>query len=305
MKQVTVSAPGKLMIMGEHGVVFGYPSLVTAVDTRMFVRAEFIDSGKDVIVAPQVKESRFVETVVDLFKEKFKIEQVVKIETRSDFLQTVGLGSSSAVTVATFRALADLVYRRLTLREIFDLSYQVTLKIQGVGSGFDIAAATFGGVIYYLYGGKKIEKLLTKRLPLVIGYSGVKADTPALICKVKRKYERKKEEIGKIFEEIGYLVDKAKRAILNADYPLLGRLMNQNHGLLCRLGVSTKKLDKMVEVAIENGAWGAKLSGAGGGDCMIALVDKNKRSLVETAIERVGGVIIKVDSGADGVRREN
>ncbi|MDH7476116.1 MAG: mevalonate kinase [Microgenomates group bacterium] len=302
--KIKVSAPGKLMLLGEHAVVYGYPCLVTAVDKRLYVQAEIINNKEDEIIAPQVKESRFVLESIAQFKAKFGLEKSVRIITKGDFSHRVGLGSSSAVTVATFKALSLLFKLPLTLREIFDLSYKVNLSIQGVGSGFDLATATYGRTIFFVTGGKIIEPLKINPLPLVVGYSGIKADTPFYIRKVAEAFKRRKEDLNQIFNEITKLVYQAKKAILKSEFKLLGELMTKNHQWLKKLGVSVPKLDKMVMAALEGGAYGAKLSGAGGGDCMIALVDQKNRRKVESAIKKIGGEIIKTKTNAKGVKLE-
>lgn len=302
--KIRVSAPGKLMLMGDHAVVYGFPCIVTAVDKRLYVEAEIINNKEDEIITPQVKESRFVlETIAD-FKEKFKLKKSVKIVTKGDFSHNVGLGSSSAVTVATFSALSSLFNVSLSKRQIFELSYKVNLKIQGLGSGFDIAAATYGGTLYFVTGGKAIEPLNIDLLPLVVGYSGVKADTPFYVRRVAETFKNRKNEMKLIFEKIAKLVESAKKSLREKNLKKLGRYMTDNHKLLQQLKVSIPKLDEMVEAAVKAGAYGAKLSGAGGGDCMIALVSEDKRKTVEKAIEEVGGEIINVENNAEGARIE-
>ena len=302
---IKVSAPGKLLLLGDHAVVYGYPCLVTAVDKRLYVEAEIIDDENDDIITPQVKESRFVLESIAYFKEQFQIKQSVRIKTKGDFSHQVGLGSSSAVTVATFKALGLLFNKQMSLDELFQMSYRVNLLIQGVGSGFDIAAATYGETLEYVVGGKVIEPLHIKSLPLVVGYSGTKADTPFYIRRVAEAFKSKKEEMEKIFKSIQILVESAKGGLVSGDFSLVGKCMNENQKLLVQLGVSTPKLDKMIISAIDAGAYGAKLSGAGGGDCMIALVDEKKRLNVEKSIEQVGGEIIHVNVNTVGVTIES
>lgn len=292
------------MLMGEHAVVYGYPCIVTAVDKRLYVEAEITSNKEDEIITPQVKESRFVLETLAHFREKFKIHKHIRITTQGDFSHNVGLGSSSAVTVATFAALSSLFNIKLTKKEIFDLSYTVTLKIQGVGSGFDIAAATYGGTLYFVKGGKIIEPLNIEHIPLVVGYSGIKADTPFYIRKVAEAHKDRKSEMVTIFIQMADLVNKAKKSLIKKDYSVFGKFMIKNQKLLQKLGVSIPQLDRMIKSAQESGAYGAKLSGAGGGDCMIALVSQDKKSTVEKAIEKAGGEIINVKNNAEGVRVE-
>lgn len=301
--KITTSAPGKLMLFGEHAVVYHRPCMVTAVSSRVHIKVKQT-AGRFQIEAPQVKDARFVEETVEIFKEKYKTGNGLTIKTQSDFESLYGFGSSSAVTVALLYALAHLYRLNLTKEEVFKLGYQVTLNVQGVGSGFDIAAATFGKTLYFVTGGKVIEPLNIKTLPLVVGYSGVKADTPKIVKSLKLKVKSEKSKYIKIFDEIKMIVEKARKTLLREDYPTLGKLMNDNHKLLQKLGVSTKKLDKMCQAALGAGAWGAKLSGAGGGDCMIAVVSPPKRNQVEKAITEAGGEIITVRNNEEGVRIE-
>ncbi len=305
MSQISVSAPGKLMLFGEHAVVYDRPCIVTAVSSRIKVLIERT-GGRFSIDAPQVKDVRFVEEAIHLFQKKYKVGNGLQIKTESQFSSQFGFGSSSAVTVATLFALSKLFNIPLTNKEIFDLGYKVALDVQGVGSGFDIAAAVSGGTVYFVTGGKVIEPLKVKELPLVIGYSGIKADTPTIVKNVKSQMAnvKTKSKILKLFDEIQFIVNRAKTELAKQNWPEVGKLMNENHKYLQELGVSTEKLDKMCQAALGAGAYGAKLSGAGGGDCMIAVASDDLKEDVEMAIAKVSGTIIDVKPNAEGVRKE-
>lgn len=282
--KVKASALGKLMLFGEHAVVYGYPCIVTTVDSRIYVEVE--KNNKFKIDAPQVKDLRFVEETVKVFCDKYKVDNKILVKTYSDFSSKFGLGSSSAVTIATIKALCKLYEIEISKKEVFDLGYKVIRTIQKIGSGFDAASAVYEGTIYFVTAGKVIEPLSVKNIPLVIGYSGTKASTTKIVKDLKPDF--------KIFDEIKQIVEEAKISLVNRDWRKTGELMNQNHKLLQELGVSTEKLDKMCQAAILSGAYGAKLSGAGGGDCMIALVSKDKKEQVENSIVNAGGEIINV-----------
>jgi mevalonate kinase len=291
--KVKSSAPGKLMLFGEHAVVYGYPCIVTTVSPRVYVEVEKT-FGPLKIEAPQVKDTRFVEEAVKQFCEKYKVDNKILIKTYSDFSSEFGFGSSSAVTVATIQGLSELYKVNISRKEIFDLGYRVVINIQGVGSGFDIASAVYGGTIYFITGGKIIQPLVIGNMNLVIGYSGTKASTTSVVKNLKLRIQNYETEYIKQFKNIKQIVEEAKISLVNSDWKRTGELMNQNHQLLKKLGVSTKKLDAMCLAAIKAGAFGAKLSGAGGGDCMIALTSKNKIKDVESAIIKAGGEIINV-----------
>ncbi len=301
--KIKVSAPGKLMLFGEHAVVYDRPCIVTAVSSRIHIELEKTP-GRFRIDAPQVKDVRFVEETLRFFKDRFKTGNGLSIRTKSDFSCQYGFGSSSAVTVALLAALAKLYNINLSQKEIFDLGYKITLEVQGVGSGFDIAAATYGGTVYFLTAGKKIEPLSLKKINLVIGYSGIKADTPSIVKQLKLKAQNSKLKTEEIFDKIVSIVEEAKKELLTSNWKKVGSLMNENHRLLQSLEVSTEKLDRMCQAAVGAGAYGAKLSGAGGGDCMVALVSDEKKSKVVSAIGSVLGQVIEVDTNAQGVRIE-
>ena len=116
------------------------------------------------------------------------------------------------------------------------------------------------------------------------------------------RYKNDQKRMDRIFEQISKLVNEGKQSLLAKNMEQFGQLMTQNHFLLKELGVSTIKLDEMVSASLDAGAHGAKLSGAGGGDIMIALVVEEKMGAVKREIEAVGGEIIEVQTGVEGVK---
>ena len=322
MNKKMVSAPGKLMLMGEHAVVYDHPCLVTAVDQRMWVTIELMDNkefwleAKDVGIKEHKKTlkdlgkggipkgAKFVELAVKNIIEKYSLKSGFKVVTKSEFSSEFGFGSSSASTVCTIKAISEIFKLNLSHKEIFDISYKTVLDIQGKGSGFDVAASVYGGTLYFLTGGRAIKPFGIKSLPLVVGYSGVKADTAQLINKVKEDYFTKKDRLDEIYNKIEVLVNQGKDALVKRDWKALGKLMNKNQEYLVELGVSSGMLDKMIEAVLQAEAYGAKLSGAGGGDCMIAIVSEGKKEAVKRAILSTGGTIVNVETDAEGVKVE-
>src|SRR3989344_3975495 len=275
IKKVTVSAPGKLMLLGEHAVVYNHPCLVTAVDQRMRATVEVNDKPILEISAPDVqisnykkpmdqigqgdipKGAKFVEVAVSnllsRFRNKFGMTEKkgLKITTTLEFSSQFGFGSSSASTVCTIKAISELLSLKLSEKEIFNISYKTVLDIQGKGSGFDVAAAVYGGILYYVTGGKVIEPLKIDSLPLIVGYSGVKADTVTLINKVKESFASKQDRLNEMYDSIEILVNKAKEALVKNRLENFGALMNENQKYLLELGVSIKKLDDMIKGALD------------------------------------------------------
>jgi mevalonate kinase len=319
---IKISAPGKLMLFGEHAVLFGQPCLVTSLGLRLKVFLKKRKDGKILVNAPEIslknylfsaenwqrffpKKARFLFQAIFNFFQKYQIESGLEIKTESQFLSQFGLGSSSAIVVSTIKGLAQLFKIKIDKKELFDLAYQTVLDVQKAGSGFDIATAIWGGVIYFLKGGKKIEPLKVNQLPLIIGYTGIKADTVEMIKEVAERRRSNPNKVDRLFNQIGKIVKQAKLAIENSDFEKVGRLMNLNQNLLRELGVSSKELEDLIEASLKSGAYGAKLSGAGGGDCMIALAPKNKLDSIKRGIEKAGGKIIEAKVPAKGVKIES
>ncbi len=331
MNRITVSAPGKLMLLGEHAVVYNHPCLVTAVDQRMLATVETLGVLEFQLEAEDVKVTGYKKPLNELGKgdipkgAKFveiavanllnnpeilkrvrndKGEMGIKVTTKSEFSSQFGFGSSSASTVCTIKAISEILGLNLSNKEIFDLAFKTVLDIQGKGSGFDVAAAIYGGTLYFVTGGKVITPLNIKFLPLIVGYSGIKADTVTLINKVKESFAGKEKRLAEIYKQIAILVEKAKTALLAKDWQELGKLMNRNQDYLRELGVSSPKLDDMINISLSAGAYGAKLSGAGGGDCMIVVCPKDKELLIKAGIAQAGGQAIGVKTNAEGARIE-
>jgi len=322
MKTISASAPGKLMIFGEHAVVYGYPCIVTAVDQRVHVTIHETANNYFHVQAPdlntpQYKKLRtqlgsqeipkavsFLEMCYKRFLDKFPQKFGVHVVTKSDFSATFGFGSSSAVTVAFAKALSSLYNIPFTNQELFDLCYQAVLDVQGVGSGFDIAAAIWGGTLYYVKPAKIIEVLTMDPLPLIVGYTGIKADTATIVREVEKKRNMNKKNIEHIFFEIENLTNSAKHAIQAKNWKYVGELMDQNEKYLENLEVQSKELDEMVALAKTHGALGAKLSGAGKGDCMIALSDQVHANTITDSLKKIHGGTLTVQTSAEGARLE-
>ena len=323
MNKITVSAPGKLMLFGEHAVVYGSPCIVTAVGQRMKATVELLKEPVFQLNAPDVqienykkpmsklgkgdipKGAKFVEFAVKNFLSCHPEQNDnwgIKVTTKSEFSSHFGFGSSSASTVCTVKALSELLGKKLSQKQIFNLAYKTVLDVQGKGSGFDVAAATFGKTLYFVTGGKVIKPLQISSLPIIVGYSGIKFDTVRLVDEVAKKAKKYPWLIENIYDQIARLVEMARKALLREDLETLGELMDFNEGILATLGVEGQKLADMIYAARDAGAYGAKLSGAGMGDCVIAIAPPFKTKKVKNAITKAGGQVINVKTNVEGVR---
>lgn len=327
MKTVTASAPGKLMISGSYAVVHGRGAVVTAVDQRLYVTVEQLDDEVMILDAPDVgmanyqkdlaelgkgdlpKAVKFIEILYKNFLLKYhqrngQKKSGLKISTKSDFSSSFGFGSSSAVTVALAKALLGFYDLHLSNKEIFDLCYETVIEVQGVGSGFDLASAIWGGTIYYVSPAKVVTEISIDELPLVVGYAGVKADTPTLVKSVNVRLKNEPDFVNDIFDQVGEISTQVKTALEAKEWADLGKLLNRHQDLMKRLDLSSPELDKLIDNANQAGAFGSAFSGAGGGDCMLAVVDDKTRSRVGKAIELAGGEVMRVELNASGVRIE-
>jgi mevalonate kinase len=324
-ESIHVSAPAKLMLLGEHAVVHHRPCLVTAVDARLhmtltptggdYFRIDAPDVGVEGITGRVVdafkdgralaRGTRFIESVLAVFRERYGVVRGVHITTRSNFSSQFGLGSSSATLACALFGLAHLNELTITPRELFELGLDANHRVQQTGSGFDIAAAIYGGTLFYDNGQpRQIVPLDAPNLPLIVAYTGEKADTTTYIHRVASLLKRWPAATHGIFDVMAQIVQEGRRALEQENWVQLGELMDIQHGLAHALGVDTPKTVELVFAARNAGAYGAKLSGAGGGDCIIILAPQDHQARIEHALETAGGRIVRAAPHAPGVRLE-
>lgn len=301
MNSVTVSAPGKLVLFGEHAVVYGRGAIVTAMDQRVRVTIEASEQSDVSYELPNGMDDRFVRAAVEQTLVEWK--QPLKgflVRTSCAFSESFGFGSSSAVVGATVMALREWFGRKDTKEDLFKRAVTAIRFVQGKGSGIDAAAALFGKTVYFRMNGPVVEPMILSPLPLVVGYSGQKADTPSILSEIAAKMTAQPERVNRIYDAIDTIVTEVKPKLLEGDFERVGKLMDFNQEYLRDLGVSSEKLEAMIAAAKKAGAWGAKLSGAGRGDSMIAVAPEEKRRAVEQAIESVGGKVIRILHNTEG-----
>jgi mevalonate kinase len=295
---VTASAPGKVILFGEHAVVYGEPAIAGAIERRIHVEVERASGG--LRIHSGLKDNRYVEKAVEVVLDHLGETSGLVIDITSDLPPASGLGSSAAVSVATIMAVARVLGSELEKKEIADLGYQVELGVQGAASPTDTYTSTYGG-IQYIQPDKQRFTPIKAMLPLVIGCTGMERSTKELVERVRKLRESFPHVISPIIKSIGILTRQAKKNLEAGEN--VGDLMNINHGLLETLGVSNNMLSSLVYTAREAGAKGAKLTGAGGGGCMIAY-SPGKNKEVINAIEKCGSTAMKASISADGVRLE-
>ncbi|MFH1786892.1 MAG: mevalonate kinase [archaeon] len=296
------SAPGKLILFGEHAVVYGVPSIVCAIGKRIFATVE--PAKKSSLEFDSISISSPLDGELELLK-FFKrgvglIGKEAKIRIDSQIPIGAGLGSSAAMACSFLKAASAEFGLNLGTAQIAEYALEMEKIVHGTPSGVDPAVSANGGFIEFQKG--VITPLKPTNLPLIIGYTGKERSTKQTVSHVAELHREKPEMTGKIFSQIHEIVRKAKAEIQQAspDLGKIGKLMTRNHELLQKLEVSSAELDKLVGAALEAGAHGAKLTGAGGGGCMVALGGPE----VSEAIKNSGGIVIESGISKEGVRDE-
>jgi mevalonate kinase len=227
----------------------------------------------------------------------------LRVKVESEIPPAAGLGSSAAIVVATMSALNRHMSIGLTRDDIASQAYKIEKNVQlGMASQMDTALATYGG---YLQVGGDVRKVDLPELEMIVGYTERSHDTRKEVQKVQELLKLYPDIVGQIFGAIGAISTRAIPLIREGKLQELGRLMNMNHGLLEAMGVGTRELNDLVYAARGAGsALGAKLTGAGGGGCMIALTRGEGASAIAVAISQAHGRAFPIKTGCEGVRLE-
>ncbi|MCU4752115.1 mevalonate kinase [Halobacteria archaeon AArc-curdl1] len=322
------SAPGKVYLFGEHAVVYGEPAVPCAIERRATVTVERRDDDALRVQADDLSLDGFtveyggprdghpdIDVPQPLIRAAMgyvdgAIEQVRDVTGESDvgFDVTIeseiplgaGLGSSAAVVVAAIDAATRELGLTLETEELADRAFQTEYAVQeGQASRADTFCSATGGAVRVE--GDDCRSLEAPSLPFVIGFDGGAGETGELVAGV-RSLREEYDFAAQTVETVGDLVREGEAALEAGDIEEVGRLMNFNHGLLSALGVSARSLETMVWAARDAGALGAKLTGAGGGGCIVAL---DPTPEAETALRFTPGCedAFRAELAEEGVKR--
>jgi mevalonate kinase len=306
---------GKVILFGEHFVVYGVPGIVSAIDSTTDVEVK--KTGKELVINDGRKASRG-------YAEKKKLQQIESIERMLKKMGLdpklplniwiggtlpgfSGLGASAASSVAIARAIAEELSLNLTNEKVNQIAYEAEKAYAGNPSGIDNTAATYGGLLWFeknIAGGPDIVEKLSVRKPveIIIGSTGKVANTKAMVAGVAERKKKNPEKYDSIFKEAEKLTHAGRKTLESYDLKKVGELMNKNHSLLQDIEVSSWELDLLVEIARKNGAFGAKLTGGGGGGCMTALTpSKELQEKVSLAIEKEGYKVLRTKIGVEKI----
>ncbi len=324
-KYAVASAPGKVILFGEHFVVRGSKSIASAISLRVRVRVERASGDRisvyseragvrgDYIGLPDLRASSAkLEPLLGLLgylREKHGLNPYpARISVESDLPIGAGLGSSAAFAVAFALAYSKLGGLDLTREELVEAGYASERIAHGRPSGIDNTIAVYGGGLLYKRGEKprRIRIRLPKGFVLVVADSGIPRSTRTVVERVLDRADRLGSISSLIYRAADELADLALEALERGDAGLLGELMDVNQGLLYAMGASSAGLESLLYAARHAGAIGAKLTGAGWGGSVIALAPAASSERVVRALLRAGAREARVvDLGGAGAMLED
>lgn len=295
------AAPGKVILFGEHAVVYGRPAIavpVACVQVTAIIEAA-PEGERFLIEAPDIGQSvmldrapandplaLIVRTTLDVLGITSAPPWTLTI--RSTVPIAAGMGSGAAVSAAIVRALAQAAGRALSPEQVSALAYQGERIHHGTPSGIDNTVVSYARSVYFIKGQPPQPLKVARPFWLVIADTGVRSPTRVAVGDVRRAWEANRSRYEAIFDEIAAVVAEARAALATGANARLGSLMARNHESLRALGVSSPELEHLIDAAYRAGAQGAKLVGAGRGGNLIALVSAGQAQAVAAALREAG-----------------
>lgn len=304
MPAIKVHAIGKSILFGEHAVVYGYPAIavpVSSLHTKAVITPDIRAArGSYFLQAPDIQYSGpfkdiprpniFMEAL-QLFQDQYRLDTIpsFKLNISSQIPVASGLGSSASVAVALVKVISQYLGLKLSPEKINAYAFELEKVTHGNPSGIDNTVITYEKMLYYIRDTLPQFLEVPHPLHIVLMDSGVPSLTSEAVAFVKETRQGSPKRIESIFSQIGMLTEQAKDFLSSGSQPELGKLMNENHILLQKLGVSSPELDRLTTFALNNHALGAKLCGAGRGGNVIALISEDtipsfKRALANQGI---------------------
>jgi hydroxymethylglutaryl-CoA reductase len=286
---------GKIILLGEHAVVYGRHAIAAPIPLAIQAKVEDAKPGDGVeVIVPRwgieqrlpknPDQRQAFQKQYGLILEKLGLEdRAMKIEIFPNVPRAMGLGGSAALAVAVIRALDRHYTLGLSDADVNTLAFECEKVAHGNPSGIDNTMATYGKPVLFRKGSPGLQEYLDIPQPVrfVVGVTGRETLTHRMVTRVRQQWERNTSLYERIFNEIDALTLQGVKALGNNDLEQLGDLLNVCQGLLNALQVSSWDIEELVQVARDNGALGAKLTGGGGGGSMIALAPENPQKIID------------------------
>lgn len=299
------SAAGKIILCGEHSVVYGRPAIAVPVsDMRSYATIAPGAPGSGLrICAPDLQQECALTMTTDahplgrlvrlVLRELNAPEPDAVLKIWSDLPMASGMGSGASVAVAAARALSASLGAELAPEVISRITYEVERIHHGTPSGIDNTVIAWEQPVYFVKG--QPPEIFTIHTPfrLLIANSGIASSTKEAIDEVRHRWMATPAYYDIVFNCIGAIARAARAAVEQGAIRALGTLINENHELLVKMGVSLFQLDALIAAAREAGALGAKLTGSGQGGNIIALVEDTTIDAVRAAVTQAGAIAVK------------
>jgi len=324
MPAISASAPGKVILLGEHAVVYGRPALAVPLE-QVRARAAILPlisapPGTVEISAPDIGlEAGLTALPTDDpigYALRLAIHELggavpaFQIKISSTIPLAAGLGSGAAVSATILRAVSAFAGRPFGEEVTNRLAFEVEKIHHGTPSGIDNTVVTYARPVFFIKGQPPLPLYPGGVFTFLVGVTGTRSSTARVVADVRQAWQADPEKYDLLFDEIGSLVESARQAVEHGQPELLGQLMNANQARLEQMGVSSSELEALIAAARHAGALGAKLSGAGRGGNMIALVQPEDAEAAAAALQAAGVVRILTSqvrpaASQGGTRREN
>jgi len=310
MTSVIGKAPGRICLLGDNADLLEKPAIAAAVSAILVVEIRPRDDDVVTLTGADIdfQESfhigdiiefdsplRYVKAVYARFADR--LHQGFDLTIHSEIPVSAGLSSSTALCIASIRALQQLCGIEHSTGEIAELSFQIERYDLDVECGrMDQYAIAYGGVTYIQTGDEAgVEGLAIPSLPVLVADTQEAHDTQALQKWLRRRIAEDDPSLMGPLNEVVALVDEGREVILENDLQKLGAIMDRQQVLELAMGTSTDRLELFCQTARQAGAWGAKQMGAGGGGCMIALCPPDRIEAVQRALEDLDAPVWEFD----------
>jgi len=298
-------APSKAIITGEHFVVHGAWALAAALPRR--VRAEVSESHRISVTSDRFSSAEAhglhpIIGVVEAMAKEFSFNARMRVSLRSEVPEGAGLGSSASAMVAVVSAVSRLHSLDLQPSDIIRFSMVGEREIHGNPSGIDAAVCAMGGVVLFRPGNAPKRLSLEGRRTLIVVFSGKRRSTKSQIRRVAAVKGTFPSFFGGLTEAASEVSLIAAERLAKGDMKGLGRILSFNHAVLSTIGVSCRSLDKLVDLVLSLGAYGAKLTGAGGGGSVVAVAPGGKEKSIISGLRGRGFEAFRAEIPVEGVK---